>query len=182
MVNENVALMTQDAGKISRFGAPLRVAGPARPLGVLLPLLFIGAGGWLCAEQRPAPIDDVTGNYHFLSPQDKLAILDEEGKLSGYLDVFQAEDESDALLSYPITIGSRQSDRVEFKTGKIHQKYYSFAGVAQRGQGKKDTDPDHLRLVGELEIVTVNGETGAESVERRQVVFQRMGKGEAAAE
>ena len=170
--------MTPDAGKISRFGAPLRVAGPARPLWVLLPLLFICAGGWLGAVERPAPIDDVTGNYHFLSPQDKLAILDEEGKLSGYLDVFQSEDESDALLSYPITDGSRQNERVEFKTGKIHQKYYRFAGVAQRGPGKKDTDPDHLRLVGDLDIVTVSGETGAESVERRQVVFQRMGKGE----
>ena len=92
--------------------------------------------------------------------------------------MFQSEDESDALLSYPITSGSRQDDRVEFKTGKIHQEYYRFSGTAQRGQGKKDTDPDYLRLVGELEIVTVSGETGAESVERRQVVFQRMGKGE----
>ena len=170
--------MTQDSGRISRFGVRLRVAGPARPLWVLLPLLFICGGGLLCAEQRPAPIDDVTGNYHFLSPQDKLAILDEEGNLSGYLDVFQAEDESDALLSYPITMGSRQNERVEFKTGKIHQKYYRFSGTAQRGQGKKDTDPDYLRLVGDLEIVTVSGDTGTESVEPRQVVFQRMGKGE----
>ena len=178
MAKEDVASMTQDSGRISRFGVRLRVAGPARPLWVLLPLLFICGGGLLCAEQRPAPIDDVTGNYHFLSPQDKLAILDEEGNLSGYLDVFQAEDESDALLSYPITMGSRQNERVEFKTGKIHQKYYRFSGTAQRGQGKKDTDPDYLRLVGDLEIVTVSGDTGAESVERRQVVFQRMGKGE----
>ena len=148
------------------------------PLWVWLPLLFICAGGWLRAEQHPAPVDDVTGNYHFLSPQDKLAILDEEGKLSGYLDVFQSEDESDALLSYPITIGSRQNERVEFKTGKIHQKYYRFNGTAQRGQGKKEPDPDYLRLVGDLEIVTVSGETDAESVERRQIVFQRMGKDE----
>ena len=170
--------MTQDAGKVSRFGVPSKTARPARPLRVLLPLLFLCAGGWLRAVERPVPIDDVTGNYHFLSPQDKLAILDEEGNLSGYLDVFQAEDESDTLLSYPITNGSRRNEHVEFKTGKIHQKYYRFAGVAQRGQGKKDTDPDHLRLVGDLEIVTVNGETGAESAERRQVVFQRMGKGE----
>ena len=161
-----------------RGGLPARVARRALSLWVVLPLLLICAGGWLRAEQRRAPIDDVTGNYHFLSPQDKLAILDEEGKLSGYLDVFQSEDESDALLSYPITNGSRQNDRVEFTTGKIHQKYYRFSGTAQRGQGKKDTDPDYLRLVGDLEIVTVSGETGAKSVERRQMVLQRMGKGE----
>jgi hypothetical protein len=170
--------MTQNSGDISFFRVPLKMARGGAPWWVLLPLLFICTGGWLGAAERPAPVDDVTGNYHFLSPQDKLAMLDEEGKLSGYLDVFQSEDESDALLSYPLTNGSRQNERVEFTTGKIHQKYYRFSGMAQRGQGKKDTDPDYLRLVGDLEIVTVSGETGAESVERRQVVFQRMGKGE----
>jgi hypothetical protein len=174
MVNGQAAWMTQDPGEIDRFGVPSRIAGPVRPWWVLLPLLFLCAGGLLRAVERPAPIDDVTGNYHFLSPQDKLAILDEEGKLSGYLDVLQSEDESDALLSYSITNGSRQKERIEFMTGKIHQKFYRFTGVAQRGQGKKDSDPDYLRLVGDLEIVTVSGETGMESVERRQVVFQRM--------
>ena len=178
MAKEQAVPVNQGPGGINRLSVPPRISDPARVWWVLLPLMFICAGGWLCAVERPAPIDDVTGNYHFLSPQDKLAILDEEGNLSGYLDVFQAEDESDALLSYPITDGSRQSERVEFKTGKIHQKYYRFAGVAQRGQGKKETDLDYLRLVGELEIVTVSGEQGTESVERRQVVFQWMGKGE----
>ena len=170
--------MNQVLDETALLGVPWRTGRSVGLRRVLFPLLFVFAGGLLGAEQRQAPIDDVTGNYHFLSPQDKIAILDEEGKLSGYLDVFQSEDESDALLSYPITIGSRQKERVEFKTGKIHQKYYRFSGKAQPGQGKKDTDPDYLRLVGELEIVTVSGETGAESVERRQIVFARMGKGE----
>jgi len=170
--------MTRSSGKSKRVGVPSRIAGRVCSLWALLAFVLICAGGLLRAEQRPAPIDDITGNYHFLSPDDKLAILDEEGNLSGYLDVTQPADESDALLSYPITSGTRQNERVQFKTGKIHQKYYRFAGVAQRGQGKKDTDPDYLRLVGDLEIVTVNGETGEESVERRPVIFQRMGKGE----
>jgi hypothetical protein len=172
--------MNRKSGHIRIFQSPLKEARVEYSLRVLLPLLFIGAAGWLCAEQRLALIDDVTGNYHFLSPQDTLGILDEEGRLSGYLDVFQAEDESDALLSYPIKTGSRQKERVEFKTGKIHQKFYRFTGVAQRGLGKKDSDPDYLRLVGDLEIVTVSGDSGKESVDRRQVVLHRMGKGEAA--
>jgi len=174
--------MTRSSGKSKRVGVPSRIAGRVCALWALLAFVLICAGGSLAAEQRPAPIDDITGNYHFLSPDDKLAILDEEGNLSGYLDVTQPSDESDALLSYPITIGSRQNERVEFRTGKIHQKYYRFAGVAQRGQGKKDTAPDYLRLVGDLEIVTVNGETGEASVARRQVVFQRIGKGEGTTE
>jgi hypothetical protein len=170
--------MNQVLDETALLGVPWRTGRSVGLRRVLFPLLFVFAGGLLGAEQRQAPIDDVTGNYHFLSPQDRLAILEEEGNLSGYLDVSQGEDESDALLSYPVANGSRQNERVEFKTGKIHQKYYRFAGVAQRGQGKKDTDPDYLRLVGDLEIVTFSSETGQESVERRQVVFQRMEKGE----
>jgi hypothetical protein len=150
-------------------------------LWVLLPLLVVFARGGLGAEQRPVPIDDITGNYQFLSVGDTLAILDEEGSLSGYLDVLQGEDESDALLSYPLK-GSRKGEHVEFKTDKIHQKYYRFSGTAQRGAGTKDTEPDYLRLVGDLEIVTLNSETKQESVERRQLTLQRMGKDEAANE
>ena len=131
---------------------------------------------------RPASddIEDITGKYHFLSADDRLAILEEEGKLKGYIDVYQGEEESDAVLSYPIALGWRKKDHVEFKTGKIHQKYYRFTGAAERGSGHEQTDPDYLRLVGDLESVTVRGDSGQEAVERRRVVFKSMGKSEAA--
>src|SRR5204863_516100 len=47
-------------------------------------------------KARPASddIEDITGKYHFLSADDKLAILEEEGKLKGYIDVYQGEEES----------------------------------------------------------------------------------------
>jgi hypothetical protein len=125
-------------------------------------------------------IEDITGKYHFLSADDKLAILEEEGKLKGYIDVYQGEEESDAILSYPITLGSRKRDRVEFKTGKIHQKYYRFTGAAERGSGHEQADPDYLRLVGDLEIVTVRSDSGQEAVERRRVILKSMGKSEGA--
>ena len=132
-------------------------------------------------KARPASddIEDITGKYHFLSADDKLAILEEEGKLKGYIDVYQGEEESDVVLSYPIALGWRKKDHVEFKTGKIHQKYYRFTGAAERGSGHEQADPDYLRLVGDLEIVTVRG-GGQEAVERRRVVFKSMGKSEGA--
>ena len=125
-------------------------------------------------------IDDITGKYHFLSADDTLAILEEEGKLKGYVDVYQGEEESDAILSYPIMLGWRKKDHVEFKTGRIHQKYYRFTGAAERGGGHEQADPDYLRLVGDLEIVTVRGDSGQEAVERRRVIFKSMGKSEGA--
>lgn len=134
----------------------------------------------LKAQPGSEDIDDITGNYHFLSADDTLAILEQEGKLKGYVDVYQGEEESDAILSYPITIGSRQKDRVDFKTGKIHQKYYRFTGTAERGSGHEPSDRDYLRLVGDLEIITAKSATGEEAVERRRVVFKSMGKNESA--
>src|SRR5205809_1566992 len=128
----------------------------------------------------PEDIADVTGKYHFLSADDTLAILEEEGKLKGYVDVYQGEEESDAVLSYPITLGWRKKDHVEFKTGRIHQKYYRFTGAAERGSGHEQADPDYLRLVGDLEIVTVRGDSGQEAVERRRVILKSMGKSEGA--
>jgi hypothetical protein len=124
----------------------------------------------------------MTGKYEFLSEGDTLAILEEEGKLKGYIDVVQSEEESDAVLSFPITAGSRHKDRVEFKTSKIHQEYYRFSGTARRGSGHEETDPDYLRLIGTLEIVSVKGETGEESVQRRRVVLRSLGRHERGAE
>lgn len=130
------------------------------------------------AQQDREEIQDITGKYHFLTADDTLALLEEEGKLKGYVDVFQGEEESDTILSYPITLGSRKKDHVEFKTGKIHQKYYRFAGTVERGPGHEERDPDYLRLVGDLETITVNPESGEEVTQRMHMVFKSMGRAE----
>lgn len=142
---------------------------------VLLVCLVLLPSG-LPAEPQVEEILDITGRYQFLGPDDTLAILEEDGRLKGYVDVFQGEEESDVVLSYPITLGSRRQNRIEFKTGKIHQMYYRFTGSIERGSGRQPRDRDHLRFVGELEIITVNGETGAESSQRLNVVFKSLGK------
>jgi hypothetical protein len=132
------------------------------------------------AHARPAgnEVPDMTGQYRFLSPDDTLAILEEEGQLKGYVDVFQGDEESDDILSYPITTGTRAGNHVEFKTGKIHDRYYRFVGTVERGRGRKEDDADYLRLVGNLDIVTENPASGQESVERRPVVFLWKSKSE----
>ena len=155
-------------------------------LGVLAVLLFCGfAGACLglgvpaCASPQGTPtMDDITGNYHFLSPDDKLGILEEEGKLKGYIEVAQGAEESDDVLSYEIVAGMRKVDHVEFKTNIIHRKYYRFSGKVERGSGRQPDDPDYLHLAGDLEIVTVKGDSGQESVEKKHVVLKCLGKSE----
>jgi hypothetical protein len=142
-------------------------------LAVLLTPWFSPTVGALKGAEE---IEDITGRYEFLTADDTLALLDEEGRLKGYIDVFQGEEESDSVLSYPISIGSRKKQNVEFKTAKIHQKYFRFTGVVERGSGRQETTADFLRLVGDLEIVTTRGRDGEEVSQRMHVVFKSKGR------
>lgn len=143
---------------------------------ILMLLLSVFLQSGLCARPGREEDLDITGNYQFLAAEDTLALLEEEGRLKGYIDVFQGEEESDVVLSYQITLGWHRENRVEFKTAKIHQMYYRFAGTVERGTGKEEADPDYLRLVGDLEIVTVKSESGEEGVQRVHVVFKSVGR------
>ena len=148
-------------------------------------LLFCAMGATLVvfpvvrsAGQAAEKIDDISGKYHFLSADDTLGILEEEGKLKGYIEILQSENESDDFLTYEITSGSRKNDLVEFKTSTIHRKYYRFSGKVERGSGRQPDDPDYLRLVGELETVTVKGDSGQESVDKKHLILKCLGKSE----
>lgn len=139
-------------------------------------VLSLMAAGGLRAQTSSGKIGDITGDYHFLEPHDTLALLQEEGTVKGYIDVLQGQSESDVILSYPIIIGSRKGDHVEFRTRRIHEMYYRFSGTVQRGTGRKESDPDYLQLAGELQTITRQPETNKEVIDRRQVVFKSKGE------
>jgi hypothetical protein len=145
------------------------------PVGATLVVALRGGRG---AAQATENIDDITAKYHFLSPDDTLGLLEEEGKLKGYIEILQGEEESDAVLSYDIILGSRKKDHVEFKTNTIHRRYYRFSGKVERGSGHKPDDPDYLRLIGDLETVTVKGDSGQESAQRTHLILKSLGKSE----
>ena len=132
-----------------------------------------------CLARAPGQADqnvpDMSGEYEFTQAEDTLGILEEEGKLKGYIDVAQGADESDEVLTYQIILGTRSSNHVEFKTNKIHEKYYHFTGAVERGGGHTERDPDFLRLAGDLETVKIDSETGQEHVERRRETFRWKG-------
>jgi hypothetical protein len=130
------------------------------------------------SAQATENIDDITGKYHFLSADDTLGLLEEDGKLKGYIEILQAEEESDAVLSYDIILGSRKKDHVEFKTNTIHRRYYRFSGKVERGSGREANDPDYLRLIVDLETVTIKGDSGQESVEKKHLILKSFGKSE----
>jgi hypothetical protein len=170
--------MAQGVGKTapSRFSRASGTTATIACLAVLAAFLFS-----LChlqAQYEQLPVDDITAKYHFLSPEDTLAILDEEGKLKGYIEVTQPEDESDDILSYDILEGSCKKNHVEFRTNRIHGRSFRFSGTVERGKGHEEKDPDYLHLTGSLDIVTVNSDTGKEAVRTVRVFFKSIGKAE----
>jgi len=159
------------------------VRGLGRCSAALASFLLLLAGSLAFAQggqQTTEDVPDVSGEYHFLSPDDTLGLLEEDGVVKGFVEVYQGEEESDTILSYPITIGKRAKQHVEFKTAKIHEKYYRFSGTVERGKGRGPKDADYLRLAGDLEIVTVSGQDGKETVERRPVVLKSLSSEEKA--
>jgi hypothetical protein len=136
------------------------------------------AGGVLKAQDQTQTVDDMTAKYHFLSADDTLAILDEEGRLKGYIEVTQPEEESDDVLSYDIVEGSRDKTHVKFRTNRIHGKFYRFSGTVERGKGHEEKDADYLRLIGDLDIVTVDADTGKEAAQTVRVTLKSLGKSE----
>jgi hypothetical protein len=146
----------------------------ALPLAALTVLAVLGAGRARGAQQAAAEIDEINTEFHFLGPEDTLLIHEEDGKLKGQINVYEGEEESDTILSYLITIGTRTKNHVEFRTSKIHEKYFRFSGSVERGSGRKEEDADYLRLVGTVEIVAVNGVTGKETTEQKEVVLKSL--------
>jgi len=157
----------------------VRGHGISKSLGWLVILGVMGlAASVLMAQMEERPIDDITAKYHFLSADDTLAILDEEGRLKGYIEVAQPEEESDDILSFDIVEGSRDKNHVKFRTNKILGKFYRFSGTVERGKGHAEKDADYFRLIGDLDIVTVNGDTGKEAVRTVRVFLKSFGKSE----
>ena len=137
---------------------------------ILLPAAITVAGGQVESE-----LEDITGRYSFLSADDLLAILDEDGDLAGYIDVYQTEGESDDIFSYTLAHGTRRGRKVEFKTITIHGLYYRFSGKVERGEARKPHQRDYFRLIGSLAIVRRNPATREEKAERRHVVLESLG-------
>ena len=155
----------------------LRLAASAASCAAIILLSFAAGTVW-SAQKTPEKIEEINKEFHFLGPEDTVLIHEEDGKLNGQINVYAGPEESDAILSYLLTIGERVNDHVEFKTSKVHEKYFRFSGSVERGAGKKEEDPDYLRLAGDLQIVTVDGMTGKENTVTKQVVLKSLGADE----
>ena len=143
--------------------------------GLILAVILLSVLSAVVWGQAGNGLEDITGRYTFLSADDLLGILDEDGNLVGYIDVYQLGDESDDIFSYTLSHGTRNGLKVKFKTITIHGLYYRFSGKVERGAARKPHQRDYLRLIGSVEIVRRNPATSEEKIERRHVTLESLG-------
>ena len=124
--------------------------------------------------QRNRELEDITGRYSFLKADDLLGILDEDGELRGFIEVFQEDEESAELFSYNISRGSREGDQVTFKTDTIHSTTYRFSGKVQVSRERKPNQRGYMLLVGILRVDTRVPATGEEKTEEKKVVLESL--------
>ncbi len=124
--------------------------------------------------QRNRELEDITGRYSFLKPDDLLGILDEDGELRGFIEVLQEDEESAELFSYTISRGSREGDQVRFKTDTIHGITYRFSGKVQVSRERKPNQRGYMLLVGILRVETRVPATGEEKTEEKKVVLESL--------
>lgn len=151
-----------------------RVAGAA----LAITALAVWAAVPAKAQKASGEIPEINSEFHFLHPLDTLLIHEEDGVLEGQINAYPSEEESDIILTYVLTNGKRTKNHVEFETSRVHERYFRFSGTVARGKGRKATDPDYVQLDGTLQIITVNGDTGKETTQTRQVVLKSLGADE----
>ena len=124
--------------------------------------------------QQKREIEDITGRYSFLEPDDLLGILDEDGELRGFIEVLQGKDESDDIFSYTITRGVREGNQINFKTDTIHGITYRFSGKVQIGKARNPTQRGFMLLVGTIQIEKNVSLAGKGKTEERRVVLESL--------
>lgn len=176
--------VTSQHAHCSRRGLFFRRPRFVQPLNFALLAASLTGALWVAgppalARNASSTVPDMTGRYDFLNSQNTLALLQEDTELRGYIDVWQGAHASDTIFSYNLTIGSRHGNRVIFRTQRIHEKYYRFTGIVQRGKGKSPGDADYLELVGELQTITDNSVTGKPKIISQHVVFKEKSRSQA---
>ena len=124
--------------------------------------------------QQKREIEDITGRYSFLKPDDLLGILDEDGELRGFIEILQEDDESDDIFSYTITRGVRKDNQINFKTDTIHGITYRFSGKVQISKKRNPTQRGFMLLVGTIQIEKNKFLDGKGITEERKVVLESL--------
>ncbi len=124
--------------------------------------------------QQEREIEDITGRYSFLNPDDLLGILDEDGELRGFIEVLQEDDESDDVFSYTITRGVHKDNQINFKTDTIHGITYRFSGKVQISRERNSTQRGFILLVGTIRIEKNESLIGKGKTEERRVVLESL--------
>jgi hypothetical protein len=129
----------------------------------------------LFAAAQPAPVssEDYSGLYSFLRDGEFLQItVEDKGKVSGFISRYgDSDSDKEAFLDQFFASGKLDQNHLSFTTQHVHEIWFTFEGVVERGPGKAPEDEAYYVLRGTLTRFRSDEQKSA-SQESHQVEFK----------
>lgn len=129
------------------------------------------------SESQPAQqTDEVSGMYSFLREGEFVQVTLEDGVVTGFVSRYgDADSDKGSFLDQFFSKATLVENKLTFSTKPVHDVWFEFAGMVERGSAKKQTDEGYRVLRGKLTQFTTDSNKKT-SAKARDVVFKSFPK------
>lgn len=157
----------------------MRRLAPIAMVGGLLAVGFLSAAQETAQEKSaPAPPPsrpgaEYSGMYTFLREGEFVQVsVEDEGHVTGFVSRYgDLDSDKGAFLDHFFKTGKIDGNKLTFTTAVVHGTWFEFAGVIERGEGKKPGDEAYYVIRGKLTETTTDAAKKSSS-KSRDVVFK----------
>lgn len=141
--------------------------------------LSMGVLGAAQEKSAPAPLPanrpgaEYSGMYTFLREGEFVQVtVEDEGHVTGFVSRYgDLDSDKGAFLDHFFKTGKLDGNNLTFTTAVVHGTSFEFAGVIERGEGKKPGDEAYYVIRGKLTETTTDAAKKTSS-RSRDVVFK----------
>jgi len=148
------------------------------PIAMVGGLLAVGCSSAAQEKSAPAtppsrPGAEYSGMYTFLREGEFVQVsVEDEGHVTGFVSRYEDLDsDKGAFLDHFFKTGKIEGNKLTFTTAVVHGTSFEFAGVIERGEGKKPGDEAYYVIRGKLTETTTDAAKKTSS-KARDVVFK----------
>jgi hypothetical protein len=99
--------------------------------------------------QKPAPADDFSGMYSFLTPGEFVQINVEDGRLTGFISRY-SDNEKAIFIDHFFEKAEVHVRDIRFSTRRVHGVWFDFKGTVSRGPGRTPNVEGYYQIKGTL--------------------------------
>ena len=154
----------------------MRRLAPIATLGWLLAIGFLSAAQEKSVPAPPPPNRpgaEYSGMYTFLREGEFVQVsVEDEGRVTGFVSRYgDLDSDKGAFLDHFFKTGKIDGNKLTFTTAVVHGISFEFAGVIERGEGKKPGDEAYYVIRGKLTETTTDAAKKTSS-KSRDVTFK----------